>query len=152
MSGTDIPRTIADRIYGLLLLSYPAEFRDRFGAGMRYAFTRDRETARRTGHAAYVRFWLTTVTDTIRSLFAERSESRPHRRQERTRMTSWLVVDWRDGWRALRATPAVTAVTVLSLALGIGANTALFSIFNGLMLKSLPVPSARTLPTSSAWY
>lgn len=60
-------------------------------------------------------------------------------------MKSWFVVDWRDGWRSLRATPTVTAVAVLSLALGIGANTALFSIFNGLMLKPLPVSEAARL-------
>ena len=145
MSGTDIPRTIADRIYALLLLAYPPEFRDRFGAGMRYAFSRDREASRTTGHVAHLRFWLTTIVDTVRSGLAERSESRPHRSQERTRMGSWFVVDWRDGWRSLRATPTVTAVAVLSLALGIGASTALFSIFSSLTLKSLPVPEAARL-------
>ena len=43
-----------------------------------------------------------------------------------------LTVEWRDAWRSLRATPIVTAIAVLSLALGIGANTALFSILNSL--------------------
>ena len=78
-------------------------FRDRFGAGMRYSFTSDRETARPAGLAAYLRFWITTVVDTIRSGLGERSESRPHWRRERAKMTSWFVVDWRDGWRSLRA-------------------------------------------------
>jgi putative ABC transport system permease protein len=54
-------------------------------------------------------------------------------------MTSLLTTDCRDGWRSLRATPVVTMIAVLSLALGIGANTALFSILNSLVLKSLPV-------------
>ena len=37
--------------------------------------------------------------------------------------------------RALRSTPIVTAVAILSLALGIGANTAIFSLINALMLR-----------------
>jgi predicted permease len=145
MSGTDIPRTIGDRVYALLLLAYPASFRNRFGAGMRYAFTRDRDAARSAGRGVRLRFWLVTIEDTIRSGLAERSESRPHNTQEKTRMKSWFVVDWRDGWRALRATPTVTTLAVLSLALGIGANSALFSIYNGLLLKSLPVAEPNRL-------
>jgi putative ABC transport system permease protein len=47
--------------------------------------------------------------------------------------------DFRDAYRALKATPIVTIVAILSLALGIGANTAIFSILNGLLLRSLPV-------------
>jgi putative ABC transport system permease protein len=50
-----------------------------------------------------------------------------------------MLPDLRDAFRALRATPVVTAVAILSLALGIGANTAIFSILNSLVLKSLPV-------------
>jgi predicted permease len=47
--------------------------------------------------------------------------------------------DFRDALRALRATPGMTAVAILSLALGVGANTAIFSLINSLMLRSLPV-------------
>jgi len=150
--NTDIRRTIADRIYGVLLRAYPSAFRDRFGAGMRYAFACDRDAARSAGLRAYARFWLLTVVDTIRSGFAERSESPSIRPQEKTPMKSWFVVDWRDGWRALRSTPAITTLAVASLALGIGANSALFSIYNGLMLRSLPVASAnRLVLLSSEW-
>lgn len=66
---------------------------------------------------------------------------------------------WRDlrfALRALRATPIVTAVAILSLALGIGANTAIFSLVESLMLRQLPVedPSRLVLvtaPGERAW-
>src|SRR5206468_9840406 len=47
--------------------------------------------------------------------------------------------DIRLAFRQLRATPIVTLVAVLSLALGIGANTALFSVVDSLVLRALPV-------------
>ena len=53
--------------------------------------------------------------------------------------------DLRDAFRALRATPVVSAVAILSLALGIGANTAIFSLVNSLMLRSLPVKEPQRL-------
>jgi putative ABC transport system permease protein len=55
--------------------------------------------------------------------------------------------DLRQAIRALRATPVVTAVAVASLALGMGANTAIFSLLNGLVLRALPVkdPARLTL-------
>ena len=62
---------------------------------------------------------------------------------------------WRDVWlacRTLRASPIVTLVAVASLALGIGANTAIFSVINSLWLRTLPVkePSRLVLITDSA--
>ncbi len=53
--------------------------------------------------------------------------------------------DLRLAFRAFRATPVVTAVAVLSLALGIGANTAIFSLVNSLILRRLPVAEPQRL-------
>jgi hypothetical protein len=50
-----------------------------------------------------------------------------------------LVQDLRYGIRQLRTAPVLVAVAVLSLALGIGANTAIFTLINAVMLQSLPV-------------
>src|SRR6266540_6598774 len=53
--------------------------------------------------------------------------------------------DLRYAARSLARRPLVTAVTALSLALGIGVNSALFSVFDHLLLRSLPVPSPEQL-------
>jgi predicted permease len=51
----------------------------------------------------------------------------------------------RLAFRALRAAPVVTAAAILSLALGIGANTAIFSLVNSLLLRPLPVADPQRL-------
>jgi predicted permease len=56
-----------------------------------------------------------------------------------------LIQDMRYGLRMLRTQKGVTAVAVISLALGIGANTALFSITDAILLKQLPVKDPERL-------
>ncbi|HEY3886784.1 MAG TPA: ABC transporter permease, partial [Vicinamibacterales bacterium] len=148
----------AEDLYRLLLCLYPRSFRARFEAGMRETFVEDHTRARTAGRRETIAFWIRTVAEAIACGSAERL-ARVDRhdvipsQSKGSAMKSGLLHDSRDAFRALRAAPLITTAAVLSLALGIGANTALFSILNGLVLKPLPVrdPGALMLLDDGEW-
>src|SRR2546428_7976565 len=60
-------------------------------------------------------------------------------------MLTSMLQDMRYAWRGMIAHPAFTGVVVATLALGIGANTAIFSVVHGVLLRALPYSDAQRI-------
>ena len=73
-----------------------------------------------------------------------------YRDQRGLPLTETLVLDTQHALRRLRKTPVFTAAVLLTLALGIGANTAIFAVIDSILIRPLPYPHAEDLV--SVWH
>ena len=151
---------LSDRIYRMLLRLYPRDFRERFGGDMTDFFRDRRLTARDHGALGVARVWYDALVDVVRVAVLERAEAaartlrKAHARHDAARlildtrnedMLSTLMADVRYALRAMVAKRAFSAVVLATLALGIGANVAIFSVVNGVLLRPLPYRAAERI-------
>ena len=130
-------KTPGERLFRALLALYPSGFRDRYGEEMLDFY---RERRRASGR----RLWPGLLINLISNAVVERLRREPLAPFERITMQSFLR-DLRFTFRGLLRTPGFTLVVLLTLALGIGANAAIFSVVNGVLLTPLPFPDAETM-------
>jgi len=129
-----------------MLALYPAAFRARFGAAMVDDFERMyAEYVDRYGWTGPVRLWKRAVWDTLANGVREHRANSGHSRTGRGWMMGALMLDLKLAWRALIRRPGYSVVAVATLTLAIGANTVLFSVLHGVLLRPLPYPDADRL-------
>lgn len=113
-------------LYRLLLHLYPAGFRAEYGDDMAMIFKRRQRDSR--GPVATAWLWIQTVADVLINAIGAHFDL--------------FVQDLRYASRTLAKAPGFTLTTILVTALGVGANTAVFTIMDTVLLRPLPYPNS----------
>jgi hypothetical protein len=139
----------AARWYRRLLWIYPREFRDRFGDDLVELFVDLRRQSAAAPLGCRAGFWTRIALDAVRHGLRERfaRPTRPRLRGSRRRGSLMPLIreDVRYAFGALRRQPWTAAAIVVTLALAIGANSALFTVVNAVLLRPLPFPAPERL-------
>ena len=140
-------------LFALAVRAFPRAFRERFGAGMLDVMLADYDLARARGRARACAFVVATVLDALVEGVWERIAPAWMDPEARARARRWQVKAMLEAWkrdfafavRSLSRAPGFTLVVVVTLALAIGANTAIFSVVKAVLLEPLPFPNADRL-------
>jgi len=145
------PGAAVPRWFRILIALHPREFRERFGAEMSDAVAAMLSHSRE--HRSRVADWWFLTRDLVASAARERAatSARPavadtdsHLLNGGARMSN-LLQDIRFAIRSLSRVPGFSLTVIVSLALGIGANTLVYSLVDGLVLRPFPFPDANRL-------
>ena len=119
----------------LLLLAWPAEFREEFGDEIRMVF---RDAWRTAGVVTRAGLVLDILLSGLRERLADPAPLvTPTPQRKRVTMRD-LLAEFRQALRSLARTPGFAFAVILTLGLGIGANTAIFSVVDGVLLRPAP--------------
>ena len=144
----------------LLLRVLPSGFRSRYSDEVaEYFRERSREVRDKNGLSGVLIFWVRGVADVLRAAVAERVAERSGAKSKqsfdshaRHQATNSLLQDVKFAIRTMRRTPAFTSVAVVTLALGIGANVAMFSTAYDTLFRPLPFHAPADLVMGSATF
>jgi predicted permease len=117
------------RAFRMLLALYPGEFRDEYGRELALVFADRYRDA--TSSRERVRVWREAIGGVLREAPREHIQM--------------LTQDLRYAMRMIARSPVFAATAILTLALGIGANTAIFQLIDAVQLRSLPIANPREL-------
>jgi predicted permease len=132
----------ADVGYRLLLRSYPAQYRARFGGVMRETFLSDHARVREAGVFGLIPFWIVTAVQAVwfgaRERYAGRSSSMKVSIRRLRRWPAFVLSDVSYALRLLVRSPIFTLASVMSLAIGIAGTTSVFALADALLFQDIP--------------